>query len=66
MATSEKRPELIEIAQGLSGVPMCEDYEKMISGMLYVYPVNNYHGATYRYYTASSWQPLILVCSCMG
>ncbi|KAJ5584664.1 maltose/galactoside acetyltransferase [Penicillium hispanicum] len=35
MAATEKRPDLIEVARGLSGVPMCDDYEKMISGMLY-------------------------------
>lgn len=36
MAAKEKRPELIAIARDLNGVPMCDDYEKMISGMLYV------------------------------
>ncbi|KAJ5239417.1 maltose/galactoside acetyltransferase [Penicillium chermesinum] len=35
MAAKEKRPELIALARDLNGVPMCEDYEKMISGMLY-------------------------------
>lgn len=34
MAATEKRPELIAIARDLNGVPMCDDYEKMISGML--------------------------------
>lgn len=34
MASAEKRPDLVAIARGLSGVPMCDDYEKMISGML--------------------------------
>ncbi|OJJ30924.1 hypothetical protein ASPWEDRAFT_54251 [Aspergillus wentii DTO 134E9] len=35
MAATAKRPEIIEIAQGLNNVPMCEDYERMISGMMY-------------------------------
>lgn len=35
MAATEKRPEIIELARGLAGVPMCEDYERMISGMMY-------------------------------
>ncbi|KAL1953860.1 hypothetical protein VTO42DRAFT_2084 [Malbranchea cinnamomea] len=40
MAATEKRPEIIEIARGLKDVPMCEEYEKMISGMMYnpLYP----------------------------
>lgn len=36
MAATEKREDMISIARELSGVPMCDDYEKMISGMLYV------------------------------
>lgn len=39
MASAEKRSDLIAIARELSGVPMCDDYEKMISGMLCVFPV---------------------------
>ncbi|GAD97660.1 O-acetyltransferase, putative [Paecilomyces variotii No. 5] len=35
MAATAKRPEIIEIARGLRGVPMCEEYECMISGMMY-------------------------------
>ncbi|OJJ78973.1 sugar O-acetyltransferase [Aspergillus glaucus CBS 516.65] len=35
MATTEKRPEIIELARGLTGIPWCEEYEKMISGMMY-------------------------------
>ncbi|GLA07647.1 hypothetical protein AnigIFM60653_008885 [Aspergillus niger] len=35
VAATEKRPEIIEIARGLNHVPMCEEYERMISGMLY-------------------------------
>lgn len=34
MASTEKRPDLIAIARDLPGVPMSDDYEKMISGML--------------------------------
>lgn len=37
MAATEKRPEIIELSRGLHGVPQCEDYERMISGMMYVY-----------------------------
>lgn len=36
MAASEKRPEIIELARGLARVPLCEDYECMISGMMCV------------------------------
>ncbi|KAJ5440097.1 uncharacterized protein N7458_011095 [Penicillium daleae] len=35
MASPVKRPELIALARDLAGVPMSDDYEKMISGMLY-------------------------------
>ncbi|GLI74572.1 hypothetical protein PoHVEF18_002816 [Penicillium ochrochloron] len=35
MASSKKRPDLIALARDLPGVPMSDDYEKMISGMLY-------------------------------
>jgi hypothetical protein len=34
VAASEKQPQIIEIAKGLKDIPMCEDYEKMVSGML--------------------------------
>ena len=40
MAAQEKRPDLIAIARELPRVPMCEDYEKMISGMLYGFSFN--------------------------
>ncbi|PIG88564.1 nodulation protein L [Aspergillus arachidicola] len=33
-AATEKRPEIIELARGLNHVPMCEDYERMVSGMI--------------------------------
>ncbi|KAH8422335.1 sugar O-acetyltransferase [Aspergillus melleus] len=35
VAATAKRPEIIEIARGLDHVPMCEEFEKMISGMMY-------------------------------
>ncbi|KAJ9651949.1 hypothetical protein H2198_008812 [Neophaeococcomyces mojaviensis] len=35
MATTEKDPEIIERAKKLNHVPWCDEYEKMISGMLY-------------------------------
>ncbi|KAL1859240.1 hypothetical protein Plec18170_002356 [Paecilomyces lecythidis] len=35
MAATEKRPEIIKLAQGLAKVPMCEEYERMVSGMMY-------------------------------
>ncbi|RYO81392.1 hypothetical protein DL766_001797 [Monosporascus sp. MC13-8B] len=35
MANTRKDEKAIETARGLSYVPWCEDYEKMISGMLY-------------------------------
>lgn len=38
MAATQKRPEIIDLARGLNHVPMCEDYERMISGMLYSTP----------------------------
>lgn len=34
VAAKEKNPGIIEMAKGLKDIPMCEDYEKMISGML--------------------------------
>ncbi|RDW95120.1 hypothetical protein BP5796_00883 [Coleophoma crateriformis] len=34
-ASTEKNAELIEHAKTLRNIPWCEDYEKMISGMLY-------------------------------
>jgi hypothetical protein len=41
MAATEKRPEIIELALKLAGVPFCEDYERMVSGMMYVCIVYN-------------------------
>ncbi|KAJ5871658.1 uncharacterized protein N7529_004011 [Penicillium soppii] len=35
VAAKQKRPDIIEMAKGLRDTPMCEDYEKMVSGMLY-------------------------------
>lgn len=37
MAKQEKNPEIIELARSLRGTPWCEEYENMISGMLYAY-----------------------------
>lgn len=34
MAAIEKRPEIIELSRDLRGVPQCEEYECMISGMM--------------------------------
>jgi hypothetical protein len=36
MAAQQKDNEMLELGRGLSGTPWCEEYEKMISGMLYV------------------------------
>jgi hypothetical protein len=36
MASKEKNMALIEEARNFKNVPWCEDYEKMISGMLFV------------------------------
>jgi hypothetical protein len=38
MAATEKRPEIIELSKGLQGIPVCADYDRMISGMMYVRP----------------------------
>ncbi|KAJ6086445.1 hypothetical protein N7467_005359 [Penicillium canescens] len=35
MAATEKRPEIIALSKGLQGIPVCEDYDRMISGMMY-------------------------------
>ncbi|OJJ79605.1 sugar O-acetyltransferase [Aspergillus glaucus CBS 516.65] len=35
MASPHKRPEIIALAQDLNGIPLCEQYEAMISGILY-------------------------------
>ena len=34
MAATAKRPEIIELARSLNAIPWCEEYEKMISGMM--------------------------------
>ncbi|KAJ9347816.1 hypothetical protein DTO027B9_8823 [Paecilomyces variotii] len=39
MAATAKRPEIIALARDLPRVPMCEEYERMISGMMYN-PIN--------------------------
>lgn len=43
MAATEKRPEIIELSKGLQGIPVCEDYDRMISGMMYVRHVFHKH-----------------------
>ncbi|KAJ5905336.1 uncharacterized protein N7473_002252 [Penicillium subrubescens] len=35
MAATGKRPEIIELSRDLRGIPQCENYERMISGMMY-------------------------------
>jgi len=45
MAATEKRPEIIALSRGLTGVPVCEDYERMISGMMYVFDANRHEYA---------------------
>jgi len=35
VAAKAKRPGIVQIANGLKNIPVCEDYEKMVSGMLY-------------------------------
>jgi hypothetical protein len=35
MAATAKRPEIIALARELKDVPMCEEYERMVSGMMY-------------------------------
>ena len=37
MAANEKNVQELEKAKKLNHVPWCEEYEKMISGMLYVF-----------------------------
>lgn len=34
MAKNDKDPEIINLAKTLQGIPWCEEYEKMISGMM--------------------------------
>lgn len=50
MASTEKRPDLIALARELNGVPMCDDYEKMISGMLCVFPSLPIYAQIYIYF----------------
>jgi hypothetical protein len=46
MAAQEKNMQEVEKAKKLSHVPWCDEYEKMISGMLYVYLLHSYHSST--------------------
>jgi hypothetical protein len=43
MAAQEKNTQEVEKAKKLNHVPWCDEYEKMISGMLYVYSLHAYH-----------------------
>lgn len=38
MASTEKDAATVGFAKTLSNVPWCDDYEKMVSGVLYVLP----------------------------
>ena len=42
MAKSEKDTKILEIARGLKDVPWCDEYEKMVSGMMYVRAVTQF------------------------
>jgi hypothetical protein len=43
MAKQQKDAEMIELAKSLQGTPWCDEYENMISGMLYVMPIPTLH-----------------------
>jgi hypothetical protein len=47
MASKTKNIALIEQAKTFKNVPWCEDYEKMVSGMLYVTRVHSEFVQTY-------------------
>lgn len=40
MAAQQKDEEQIALARKLNHVPWCEEYERMISGMLYAVPLH--------------------------
>lgn len=42
MAATEKRDDIINLSKELIGVPSCEEYECMISGMMYVSGANKH------------------------
>ena len=50
MAARQKNTQEIEKAKKLNHVPWDEEYEKMISGMLYVYKL--YFATSSKYFTA--------------
>ncbi|RAH66732.1 uncharacterized protein BO66DRAFT_441856 [Aspergillus aculeatinus CBS 121060] len=41
MAAPSKRPEIIALSQDLRGIPQCEEYERMIFGMIHNEPEPN-------------------------
>lgn len=43
MAATQKKPEELEKARALNHVPWSDEYEKMISGMLYVTLLNGHN-----------------------
>ncbi|KAJ5626326.1 maltose/galactoside acetyltransferase [Penicillium lagena] len=48
MAATAKRPEIIELSRGLRDTPHSEDYEKMISGMMFFPNTPELLGARHR------------------
>lgn len=42
MAVNAKRPEIIALSRDLRGIPQCDDYERMISGMMYGLMINRF------------------------
>lgn len=60
MAAQQKDPEIIELAKTLRGTPWCDEYEQMISGMLYVYIIQtaSRRKAKRPALTAFSYDPL--------
>lgn len=61
--TTEKKLDIIDLARGLNHTPWCEDYERMISGMLWVAPpvlFKLHHKACYIKYQLPINKPWIL------
>lgn len=48
MAATAKQPEIIELSRGLRDTPQSEDYEKMVSGMMYFPNTPELLGARHR------------------
>lgn len=44
-AATKKDPEIIELSRGLAHIPQCEEFERMISGMLSVKDMPLFHNA---------------------